>query len=45
MITKGIGCLPVMEGNALVGIVTKTDLLRHLRTLSTGTEGAATGPA
>jgi CBS domain-containing protein len=35
MLTKGIGCLPVIEGDALVGIVTKTDLLRHLRTLST----------
>lgn len=44
MITKGIGCLPVAEGDALVGIVTKTDLLRHLRALSTSTEGTATRP-
>jgi CBS domain-containing protein len=44
MLSKGIGCLPVMEGDALVGIVTKTDLLRHLRALSTHAEGAATHP-
>ncbi len=34
MITKGIGCLPVVHDDQLIGIVTKTDLLRHLRTLS-----------
>lgn len=28
---RGIGCLPVVENGALVGLVTKTDLLRHLR--------------
>jgi CBS domain-containing protein len=44
MITKGIGCLPVIEANTLVGIVTKTDLLGHLRALSTSTEGATTRP-
>ncbi|HSX83290.1 MAG TPA: CBS domain-containing protein [Candidatus Saccharimonadia bacterium] len=33
ILTKGIGCLPVVEGTKLVGIVTKTDLLRCLRTL------------
>ncbi len=33
-IQKGIGCLPVVEASKLVGIVTKTDLLRHLSTLS-----------
>ena len=44
MITKGIGCLPVIEGDTLVGVVTKTDLLCYLRTLSTSTEGSATGP-
>jgi CBS domain-containing protein len=27
---EGIGCLPVVEGTTLVGIVTKTDLLRYL---------------
>src|SRR5262249_42879430 len=32
--SKGIGCLPVVDGMKLVGIVTKTDLLRCLRTLS-----------
>jgi CBS domain-containing protein len=32
-ITKGIGCLPVVDGTQLVGIVTKTDLLRCLRRL------------
>jgi CBS domain-containing protein len=34
MLQQGIGCLPVVDGTALVGIVTKTDLLRHLRSLS-----------
>jgi CBS domain-containing protein len=33
IINKGIGCLPVVEGTKLVGMVTKTDLLRCLRTL------------
>src|SRR5207247_4988523 len=28
IIHKGIGCLPVVDGTKLVGIVTKTDLLR-----------------
>jgi CBS domain-containing protein len=35
MIHKGIGCLPVVEGTQLVGVVTKTDLLRCLHSLST----------
>jgi CBS domain-containing protein len=34
MLQKGIGCLPVVEGPALVGMVTKTDLLRYLRSLN-----------
>ena len=34
IINKGIGCLPVVDGTQLVGMVTKTDLLRYLRTLS-----------
>ena len=33
MMNKGIGCLPVVEGHQLIGIVTKTDLLRCLRAL------------
>jgi CBS domain-containing protein len=33
MLREGIGCLPVVNAGALVGIVTKTDLLRCLRTL------------
>ena len=33
MITRGIGCLPVVDNQRLIGIVTKTDLLRCLRTL------------
>jgi len=32
-LTKGIGCLPVVEGTQLIGIVTKTDLLRYLCTM------------
>lgn len=35
MIEQGIGSLPVLRGSELVGIVTKTDLLRCLRTLDT----------
>ncbi len=35
MIQRGIGCLPVVERAQLVGIVTKTDLLRCLRIMST----------
>jgi acetoin utilization protein AcuB len=33
MVHKGIGCLPVVEGAQLVGIVTKTDFLRCLHSL------------
>src|SRR5437867_4447876 len=33
IITKGIGCLPVVYGTTLVGMVTKTDLLRCLKAL------------
>lgn len=32
ILNKGVGCLPVIAGGQLVGIVTKTDLLRYLRT-------------
>ena len=34
MLQKEIGCLPVTDGAKVVGIVTKTDLLRHLRSAS-----------
>jgi CBS domain-containing protein len=33
MMNRGIGCLPVVEDHQLIGIVTKTDLLRYLRAL------------
>src|SRR5215831_7982781 len=33
LITKGVGCLPVVDAQQLIGIVTKTDLLRCLRAL------------
>jgi CBS domain-containing protein len=33
LITKGIGCLPVVDGSRLVGMITKTDLLRCLKML------------
>ncbi|NYT68386.1 CBS domain-containing protein [Pusillimonas noertemannii] len=29
MVEKGIGCLPVMDGKQLAGIVTRTDVLRY----------------
>jgi CBS-domain-containing membrane protein len=35
LMQRGIGCLPVVERGKLVGMVTKTDLLRCLRTMST----------
>jgi len=34
MVHQGIGCLPVVEGTRLVGVVTKTDLLRCLHSMS-----------
>jgi len=33
MIDKGIGCLPVVDDQKLIGIITKTDLLRCLHAL------------
>jgi CBS domain-containing protein len=33
IITRGIGCLPVVDGTTLVGMITKTDLLRCLKAL------------
>ena len=42
IIDKGIGCLPVVQDGQLIGIITKTNLLRQLRTLSaTQTESAS----
>src|SRR5207245_6127223 len=34
IITTGIGCLPVVDGTTLVGMITKTDLLRCLKALA-----------
>lgn len=34
IIDKGIGCLPVVRDQQLIGIVTKTNLLQQLRKLS-----------
>jgi acetoin utilization protein AcuB len=34
MVHKGVGCLPVVDGSTLVGIVTKTDLLCYLGSLN-----------
>jgi len=33
MLNKGVGCLPVIAAQQLIGIVTKTDLLRCLQAL------------
>jgi CBS-domain-containing membrane protein len=41
LMQRGIGCLPVVEAGRLVGILTKTDLLRCLRTMSTAEEERA----
>ena len=30
MIDKKIGCLPVVEGMKLIGIITETDILRYV---------------
>lgn len=35
---RKLGCLPVVEGERLVGIVTTTDLLRVLHRLATGSD-------
>lgn len=34
ILSKGVGCLPVLQEGKLVGMVTKTDLLRWLHTMS-----------
>jgi CBS domain-containing protein len=33
MIEQKIGCLPVVEGHTLVGIITETDILRYVVSL------------
>jgi CBS domain-containing protein len=33
MADKKIGCLPIVEGDSLIGLVTVTDLLRYVETL------------
>jgi CBS domain-containing protein len=33
MADKKIGCLPVVEGESLIGLVTVTDVLRYVETL------------
>jgi CBS domain-containing protein len=33
MLERKIGCLPVVEGRTLVGIVTETDILRYVESL------------
>ncbi len=30
MVEKQIGCLPVVEGDRLIGIITETDILRYV---------------
>ena len=30
MATEKIGCLPILQGESLVGLVTQTDILRHV---------------
>lgn len=40
MLTKLIGCLPVVQGTQLVGIITKTDLLHRLSVLDVTTREA-----
>jgi len=41
MIAKRIGCLPVMDGEALVGIVTETDIFKILTDMMAGGEPGA----
>jgi CBS domain-containing protein len=40
MAERKIGCLPVLDGDELVGIVTETDLLRHFAGLPPGEGGS-----
>jgi CBS domain-containing protein len=45
IITKGIGCLPVVDGTQLVGMITKTDLLRCLKAQEAAGGGSVTPDA
>jgi CBS domain-containing protein len=38
MAEKKIGCVPVLDGDEVVGILTETDLLRHFASLPTPSE-------
>jgi CBS domain-containing protein len=42
ILTHGIGCLPVVQDERLIGIVTKTNLLQRLRTLDSAVGEAST---
>jgi len=41
MLRKKIGCLPVVENGGLVGVLTETDILRHVIEVEAGGLGAA----
>lgn len=41
MMDQGIGCLPVLGDGSFVGVITKTDLLRHLRDSDGDSEGTS----
>lgn len=43
ILTHAIGCLPVVQDERLIGIVTKTNLLQRLRTLDSAAGEASTG--
>ena len=42
ILAHGIGCLPVVQDEQLIGIVTKTNLLQRLRTLDSAAGEAST---
>lgn len=39
MLLRDVGCLPVLEGERLVGMITRTDCLRHLVEILAEREG------
>jgi len=47
MAERKIGCLPVLDGDQLVGLITETDLLRHFAGMEPerGVQGEAPRPA